>query len=49
MMTEPRMPTTLPNLLDRDEFRSVAVHATGTAWEWVDHDLASVRVAEEAD
>ena len=36
-MTEPHMPTTLPSAADRDEFRFMAVDATGGIWEWVDH------------
>ena len=46
-MTEPRMPTTLPSPVGREEFRFVAVDAAGTIWEWIDHDLVWVRVAEE--
>ena len=36
-MTEPRMPTTLPSPVDREEFRFVAVDAAGAVWEWIDH------------
>ena len=46
-MTEPRMPTTLPSPADREEFRFVAVDAAGAVWEWIDHEMAWVRVAEE--
>ena len=48
-MSEPRMPTTLPSPVDREEFRFVAVDATGAAWEWADQEMVWVRVVEEAD
>ena len=46
-MTEPWMPTTLPSPVDRAEFRFVAVDATGSIWEWLDHEMVWVRVAED--
>ena len=45
-MTAPRMPTTLPSPVEREEFRFVAVDAAGAVWEWIDHELVWVRVAE---
>ena len=42
------MPTTLPSPVDRAEFQFVAVDATGAIWEWLDHEMVWVRVAEEA-
>ena len=47
-MSQPRMPTTLPSPMDRDEFRFVAVDAAGAAWEGVDLEMVWVRVAEDA-
>ena len=32
-MAEPRMLTTLPSPVDREDFRFVAVDATGAIWE----------------
>ena len=46
-MAEP-MPTTLPSPVDLEEFRFVAVDATGAIWEWIDHEMIWVRVAQEA-
>ena len=46
-MAEPRMLTTLPSPVDREEFRFVAVGATGAIWERIDHEMVWVRVAEE--
>ena len=46
-MTDPRMPTTLPSPVDREEFRFVAVDAAGAVWEWIDHEMAWVPVGEE--
>ena len=42
-MTESRMPTTLPSLVERAEFRFVAVDASGAVWRWVDEDMVWVR------
>ena len=42
-MTEPRMPTTLPSPVDRDEFRFLAVDASGSVWRWVDEEMVWVR------
>ena len=46
-MTEPRIPTTVPSPVDRDEFRFMAVDAAGAVREWIDHEMVWVRVAEE--
>ena len=48
-MAEPRMPTTLPSPVDREEFRFVAVDARGAICEWIDHKLVWVRVVEDDD
>ena len=48
-MTEPRMPTTLPSPVDREEFRFVAVDAAGALWEWIDREMVWVRVVEDDD
>ena len=48
-MAEPRMPTTLPSPADRDEFRFIAVAATGAVWESIDHEMVWLRGAEEAE
>ena len=47
-MTEPRMPTTLPSPVDREEFRFVAVDA-GAIWEWIVREMVWVRVVEDGD
>ena len=46
-MTEPRMPTALPSPVDREEFRFVAVDATGGIWEWIGHEMVWARVVED--
>ena len=46
-MTDPRMPTTLASPVDREEFRFVAVDAAGAVWEWIDHEMVWVRMAEK--
>ena len=47
-MAEPRMLTTLPSPVDRDEFRFVAVDAGGADGEWIDREMVWIRVAEGA-
>ena len=48
-MSEPRMPTTLPSPVDREEFRFVAVDAAGAIWQWIDQEMVWVRVMEDGD
>ena len=48
-MAEPRMPTTLPSPVDREDFRFVAVDATGAIWEWIDHEMVWVRVVDRGE